>query len=622
MFDLVHKHKHVAQGILALITLPFAFFGVDYYFNRGDRAQSVATVGGDKITQQEFDDLLRDQQQRMRQALGAQLRSGDARKPRSALRAARPARQPAAARAARARGIGSASATTQLQQFIAGLPPFQEDGKFSPDKYGRCSSAQGMSPLMFEQRVRGELVLSPLQDPIVNGSIAAQTSVQRYLALLEQKRDVAVASIPAEPFVKIVKVERRRRQGVLRQESDRVPDARGREDRVPAAEPGRDRGAGQGRPAEGEAGVRRERQAVHDERGAAGVAHPRSRSSPTRATRTRPPRRRRPTALLDKARAKPDAFAELAKANSQDTGSAAQGGDLGIVRARRDGEAVRGRGVRGEGRRHRRARCRSDFGYHVIKVTGITPAHVQTFDEVKAEDRGRPQAAEGRAEVRRGRRPVPEPRLRAGGFARRCGEGARPQGRDDAVHHARAGAGGGARQREVRAGAVLARIDAEQAQHRGDRSRSEHADGRPHRRVQAGGAASVRRRAGRDPPAARAHSAASELAQKAGREKLALLEQGKSDRKPASRSASRSRWCATSRSRDLRPMRSRRSSRPTPRSCPRTSARRTSAAAFRSTRSRSVIDAPAPDAAKLQAAGARVGSEIGRELMTRLPRER
>ncbi len=29
-----------------------------------------------------------------------------------------------------------------------------------------------------------------------------------------------------------------------------------------------------------------------------------------------------------------------------------------------------------------------------------------------------------------------------------------------------------------------------------------------------------------------------------------------------------------------------------------------------------VIDAPAPDAAKLQAAGARVGSEIGRELMS------
>ena len=44
MFDLLHKHKHVAQGILALIALPFAFFGVDFYFNRGDGAKSVATV--------------------------------------------------------------------------------------------------------------------------------------------------------------------------------------------------------------------------------------------------------------------------------------------------------------------------------------------------------------------------------------------------------------------------------------------------------------------------------------------------------------------------------------------------------------------------------------------------
>ncbi|HEX2390775.1 MAG TPA: SurA N-terminal domain-containing protein, partial [Casimicrobiaceae bacterium] len=70
MFDLLHKHKHVAQGILALITLPFAFFGVDYYFRRGDSDQTVASVGRDKISQLEYDEALREQQQRMRQALG------------------------------------------------------------------------------------------------------------------------------------------------------------------------------------------------------------------------------------------------------------------------------------------------------------------------------------------------------------------------------------------------------------------------------------------------------------------------------------------------------------------------------------------------------------------------
>ena len=42
---------------------------------------------------------------------------------------------------------------------------------------------------------------------------------------------------------------------------------------------------------------------------------------------------------------------------------------------------------------------------------------------------------------------------------------------------------------------------------------------------------------------------------------------------------------------------------------------RTSAAAISIYRVEKVIDAPAPDAAKLQAASARVGSEIGRELM-------
>jgi hypothetical protein len=37
MYDLVYKHKRIAQFILALIMIPFAFFGVDYYLQRGGR---------------------------------------------------------------------------------------------------------------------------------------------------------------------------------------------------------------------------------------------------------------------------------------------------------------------------------------------------------------------------------------------------------------------------------------------------------------------------------------------------------------------------------------------------------------------------------------------------------
>jgi peptidyl-prolyl cis-trans isomerase D len=380
MFDLVHKHKHIAQGILALIALPFAFFGVDYYFRRGDSEQSVATVAGDKIPQAEFDNLMRDQQQRMRQALGGSYDPAMLETPemRYAVldQLVNQRLLENRARADRFRVNDS-----QLQQFIASLPPFQEDGKFSAEKYRQVLAAQGMSPLMFEQRVRGELVLSPLQDPILNGSIAAQSSVQRYLVLLDQKRDVAVAQVAAEPFEKSVKVAdadvkafyEKNPAAFQTPEVAKIDYLQLNQDALAAqavVEPkdvkaAYDANAKQYTTAE-------ERQASHIL-----IA-----VKPDASDADKAAAKQKASALAEKARAKPDSFAELAKANSQDTGSAAQGGDLGsfargamvkpfedAVFAAKSGDIV--------------GPVQTDFGYHVIKVTGITPSHVQPFDEVK-----------------------------------------------------------------------------------------------------------------------------------------------------------------------------------------------------------------------------------------------
>ena len=65
MFDLVAKHKRVVQLVLALIALPFAFFGVDYYFRRADTAGEVASFDGGTITQAQFAQTLREQQEMM-----------------------------------------------------------------------------------------------------------------------------------------------------------------------------------------------------------------------------------------------------------------------------------------------------------------------------------------------------------------------------------------------------------------------------------------------------------------------------------------------------------------------------------------------------------------------------
>ncbi|HLW13079.1 MAG TPA: SurA N-terminal domain-containing protein [Casimicrobiaceae bacterium] len=380
MFDLLHNHKRLTQLILALITLPFAFFGVDYYFRSGGSDQTVATVGKNKISQADFDDALREQQQRMRQALANNYDPALLDRPevRYAL-LDQLVNQRLLENEARADRLRVSD--TQLAQFIAGLPPFQEDGKFSPEKYREVLAAQNMSPLMFEQRVRGDLTMAPLQDPVVGGSIAAQTSVQRYLALLDQKREVAVAPVAAEPFEKSVKVSdadikafyEKNPTAFQTPEVAKVEYLLLTQDAIAAqmkVDPAEVKQAYQ---------ANAKQYTTNEERQASHILIAVKPDAPEAAKAAA---KQKATEILAKARAKPDSFAELAKTYSQDPGSAAQGGDLGsfsrgamlkpfedAVFSAKVGDIV--------------GPVQTDFGYHVIKVTGITPPHVQSFDEVK-----------------------------------------------------------------------------------------------------------------------------------------------------------------------------------------------------------------------------------------------
>ena len=382
MYDLIFKHKRVVQVLLALISLPFAFFGVDYYFRRSGAPDTVATVGDNKVTQAEFDETLRNQQERMRQALGRNYDPSllDTPEARYAL-VEELVNQRLLENRARADRLRVTD--PQLYQFIAQVPVFQIDGKFSPERYKEVLQSQGKSPLQFEQEVRGELVLQPLQEPLVNGNIVARTSTERYLSLLEQQREVAVATVDPEAFMKSVKIDDAQVKAYYEQnpkafetpEQAKIeyviltPDALAPRIKVDPAEvkAAYDANARQ-------YGTPEERQASHiliavkpdakeDEKAAA---------------------LKKAEALLAQAKENPSKFAELAKANSQDPGSAQQGGDLGsfgrgsmvkpfedAVFAAKIGDIV--------------GPVKTDFGYHIIKVTGITPSHMQSFDEVKGQ---------------------------------------------------------------------------------------------------------------------------------------------------------------------------------------------------------------------------------------------
>ena len=49
MFDAIRNNKRIVQVFLAMITLPFAFWGVESYVRNAGGGDEVATVGGSKV---------------------------------------------------------------------------------------------------------------------------------------------------------------------------------------------------------------------------------------------------------------------------------------------------------------------------------------------------------------------------------------------------------------------------------------------------------------------------------------------------------------------------------------------------------------------------------------------
>jgi peptidyl-prolyl cis-trans isomerase D len=386
MYDFLYRRKRLVQLILALITLPFAFFGVDYYFRSASGPGSeVASVAGDKITLAEFQDSLRTQQERMRQAMGANFDPAIFDNPEMRYSVLD---QMIGQRLLRreARRDHLTVSDDQLRSFIAQIPAFQENGKFSQSRYEQLLQIQNppRTPAEFAEEVRRELVLAPLQEPIVAGSIVARSNVERYLNLLDQQREVAVASIDIDPYLKDVKID----DAAVKQFYDSnqaafevpeqvkldyvvlSPDTLGAQIAIDPAEVRKRYEANikqYGKP--------EERRASHILIAVKPDASPEEKAAA----------KKKAEEILAEAKKNPDQFAELAKKYSQDPGSASQGGDLGFFA--RDGSMVKPfeDAVFSMKPGEIAGPIETNFGYHIIKLTAVEPAKVQSFDEVKAQ---------------------------------------------------------------------------------------------------------------------------------------------------------------------------------------------------------------------------------------------
>ena len=351
MFDLVHKHKLLVQIMLGLITLPFAFWGIDSYRRGASTVQDVAEVAGQKITLQDFSRAQRDQQDRLRAALGGNFDPAllDTPAQRAALLDQLIQQRLLVVQAARNNLVVT---DAQLREIIAGLPAFQENGHFSRSRYEALLRAQGLSDVGFEAQLRQDVELQQLNGAVSGSSLMGKAQVARILALQGQQREVSEAVLSYDQFIGEVKL---------------APDAvKAYYDSHPAEFVVPEQ-------------VRAEFAVLNSDALAAletvseADMHSWYDSNVRAKVEERAAAKKKAEDVLAQLRAAPDKFAELAKQYSQDPGSKDKGGDLGFVKR---GDLVKPfedalfklkegqiSGI-----------VDSSFGFHIIKLTGIKPA--------------------------------------------------------------------------------------------------------------------------------------------------------------------------------------------------------------------------------------------------------
>ena len=195
MFDFVHKKKGVVQFILVLATLPFLFWGVESY--RSDGEDYVALVAGEKIQRQELDQAMRNQQESMR-GTGEDASMQDNPEVRSAMLDRLIQQRLLKQEAAR---IGLTVLDPQLVDVIQGIGAFQQDGAFSNKRYEELLREQGMTPLVFEARVRQEMQQQQLIDAYTRNGFVPDTVAERVMRLSEEQREVSLIQIQPEQFL-------------------------------------------------------------------------------------------------------------------------------------------------------------------------------------------------------------------------------------------------------------------------------------------------------------------------------------------------------------------------------------------------------------------------------------
>jgi peptidyl-prolyl cis-trans isomerase D len=253
---------------------------------------------------------------------------------------------------------------------ITQAPEFQENGRFSAALYSAYLTQRGTTDQRNVAELQSQLPLARFVGAIGDTAIAPRSLAARLAAIEAQKREVSDARIPVQQFLAQVKIDDAKAKAYYdaNPAEFRTPERVRAEYLVLSAE-----SLGKQEPVS-EAEIK---QAYEARASAFKVEEQR------RASHILVKTKDEADAVVAELKKNPGRFAELAKKQSQDPGSAEKGGDLGwfgrgmMVKPFED--AVFSMKQGGE------QLVQSEFGFHVIRLTGVQAGKSRPLDEVRKE---------------------------------------------------------------------------------------------------------------------------------------------------------------------------------------------------------------------------------------------
>jgi len=370
----------LAYVIVGVIAVPLVLFGIYNYFTGGGGG-AVAEVGGHKITSQDIANAYQRQQQQLRQMLG------DAYDP--SMFSEKEMRQRAldqlidrAVLTNYARDAGYRVSDKMLGQLIRGQKVFYENGKFSRERYQRLLAQNGLSPEAYENNMRAQETIGQLQRGVMNSVMVTDADLSQVVALERQQRKVAFLRVHADAYKHDLQVSDDEIQSYYKEHQDQFK----RPERVKLAyvELTMDQLASKADISEDK--LRQRYQQVKDQR----FTQPARRhvrhiliQVPKDASKEQVEKAKEKLESIRQRVVSGDAtFAAMAKQYSDDAGSADKGGDLGFIRR---GDMVKPFEQAAFSLKEGTVSqpVRTDFGWHLIKVTEVQPQKVKPFDQVK-----------------------------------------------------------------------------------------------------------------------------------------------------------------------------------------------------------------------------------------------